>query len=472
MRFVLGLAALLVGFVANASAQIEQKKQVVFSDQAKKQLQVETANLAARKAAEAKSEAQAKRWQDAIDVAVKEKMAARKDLESGPDKLHGGQIVAAIFGAIGASLQNMAAVQAGHAGNYENQALKVIQAKFQQQYDRRLQRVKLAGDELLEARYGAKDADEAHRAALNDLDAKTAAEYKLAEKEALDRLAQLGVPKAQIDANDVVLKLREGAAQHEEAIHQREEQMSGQRAQAAATLKLAEANLGERKGEFRANLGEKREEFKLRREDAAEARAERERLAREKADEKKTNSDKNLEVRDASGIVRGYAPSSRVVKQVQDRVVQYDDSIKALEDLKANMQANPVLGRLPVGDQYNRAVLAVAATTTANSSDATTAHEANTLKNFGLTSPEAVERTLEHQRQRQEAFMRQLRPVEDDTQSRLSLPPPERAPERAPAKTAAPKKVPKLNGADAERMRAARAAGDHRFDAILDQHGF
>jgi hypothetical protein len=451
---------------SNKQAQIKQQEALVGQMRGKKELEA-AQHVAEQKQAEiARYEKERAERQTTIEEAIKERIAARKDLEHGPDKLHGGQIIAAIFGAVGASLQNMAAVQAGHVGNFENQALNVIQAKFKQQYERRLERIKTAGDELLMARYGAKDAAEAHRAALNDLDAKTAAEYKLAEKAAADRLAQLGVPKAAIEQNEVILKLRQEEAKTEQEIHLREEAQASQRAQAGATLKLAEANLGERKSEFRTTSAERSREFKLRQEDAAAARAERARLAREKADEKKEKSDEDKAVR-VHGSVVGYAPSPRVVKPIEDRAVQYDDAIKSAEDLLAYAKEHSILGRIPAGDRYDRAVLAVAATTQANASDATTSHEAGTLKSYGLTSPDAIERTLEHLRKRQAEFMSQLRPVGVD-EGRLSLPPPESVPTRG----GAPQRAPKLTGADAERMRAARAAGDHSFDAILDQYGF
>ncbi len=121
--------------------------------------------------------------------------------------------------------------------------------------------------------------------------------------------------------------------------------------------------------------------------------------------------DPNLVVRNGQGAEVGLASSTRTVKQIEDRLVQYDDSIKSLEDLKTYIKSHPLAGHLPTGDAYNRAVLAVAATTTANASDATTKHEANTLKNLGVVSVDAVDKTLEHQKDRQKAFLKQLRPI-------------------------------------------------------------
>ena len=142
----------------------------------------------------------------------------------------------------------------------------------------------------------------------------------------------------------------------------------------------------------------------------AQAMASKEGAPEAKADAAKLKADEHLAelgVRDGDGNLMGYASSSRNVKAIQDRAIQYDDSIAALEDLKKNLG----LG-LPIGDRVARANIAIAATTTANSSDHTNATEANTIKNYGLNSKDAIERTLEHLKKRQSAFAKQLRPVE------------------------------------------------------------
>jgi hypothetical protein len=114
-------------------------------------------------------------------------------------------------------------------------------------------------------------------------------------------------------------------------------------------------------------------------------------------------------VRTPDGAIVGYLGGSRPnVASFQDRYVQYDDALKSLEALKVSKG----LG-IPVGDAYDRAVLAVAATTTANPSDKTTAHEAGTLKRYGLINEDAINKTIEHLQQRKQAFTNQLRPTDD-----------------------------------------------------------
>lgn len=426
----------------------------------KKEAEVATVEAEAKKREVARAVAEREQRQSAINEAVAARAAAAKDVEGFKwDRPHtGGEIVALIASAIGSSMQNAAAAQLGQVGHAENEAAKGIEARMKREYDAKVAKLKGAGDALLMARYDAKTSQEAHHAAMNDLDAEMSAKYKAIAKEAESQLMGAGVPKAQAAGNVLVADANAKAAAHEGDILNREEARADSRTASAATLALAKANLGERQGEFKDTMGERRQEFRLRREDAADARAERERLAREKADEKKTKSDETLSVRDAGGIVRGYAPSSRVVKPIQDRVIQYDDAIKSAKDLLAYRREHQILGSLPTGDAYDRAVLAVAATTQANASDSTTAHEAGTLKQMGLVDEKAIKKTIEHLKTRQAAFMKQLRPVEGG-----AAPPPKGDGDK--------KAAPKVSGADAERMMKASREGDHSFDAILKANG-
>jgi hypothetical protein len=111
------------------------------------------------------------------------------------------------------------------------------------------------------------------------------------------------------------------------------------------------------------------------------------------------------------GVPRGTLPSPRIIKPFTDRAIQYDDAIKSLEALKTDISANPIMGRLPTGDVYHRAVAAIAATTTGNVSDKMTEHEAGSIKNFGLTSLAAIDTAIEHLKSRQARFMGTLGPV-------------------------------------------------------------
>ncbi len=149
---------------------------------------------------------------------------------------------------------------------------------------------------------------------------------------------------------------------------------------------------------------------------------------------------------------RYLAPTSRIVDKVDQRLINYGDAEESLRDLLAYHKSDPLKAKLPLGDRYDRAVLAVATVTTANASDKTTTHEANTIKNFGLSSPDAIQRTLDHVKQRKQAFISTLKPVDDE-----------------PSPTKADK--PKIPTDVIERAKARAASGDKKAKDWLAGHG-
>jgi hypothetical protein len=234
------------------------------------------AEVAAVEAREKKAEiARAKLARDAratqINEAVNARLAAARDVEGFKwDRPHTGREIAAILiGGFAAGLGNVAAIQAGHAPSNQNEGLKGINDRMKREYDAKRARLAQAGDNVLMARHGAKDAQEAHRAAMNDLDADFAARYRAIAREADEQLRRAGVPEAQVKGNVVLVDALQKAAAHEGDIHNREEGHRDQRQQAAATLALARANLGERKREFDDRLADK----KLAREEKKESKS-------------------------------------------------------------------------------------------------------------------------------------------------------------------------------------------------------
>lgn len=313
-----------------------------------REMAAETSAINARKAEAAKYEQVRQQRQTAIDEAVKERVEARKSLEGGNDeqRLHGGKLAAAIAGGLGASLQMLGAAQMGHPQQFENQALKRIDQLSRERYEQKKQRLANASDSLLEARYGHKEAGDNHRAALNDLDANTAAEFKLAALEADNQLARMGYDKAQRDANEVVIKLREGQAKAEGSIHQREESTAAQKEQAKATLELARANLGERKNEHRDTLEEKQREFDLRKKDAAEKAADKEAAAKEKAAAKL--DERAIRDPETDEVIR-YAPTPRGVTAITDKQVAARAYSQGLRELADDIEKNGRVGSsLPI----------------------------------------------------------------------------------------------------------------------------
>lgn len=418
-------------------AQIDAAKQAVSDKAVEKQAAAQKEAIAQRAAFQAAQQKRLAQRQAEIDQAVNDRAAAAKDLEA-HDKVNGGQIVALIAGAFGAALQNYGSALRGGPADHQNQAALAINAINQRDYEKKKARLQASSEALREARYGYKDDADNMRAGLNDIDADYAAKQKLIQLEAEAQGRKAGIPAAELANNAIILQARQNQLAAEQKIHEREEELEQKRQQAAATNKLAEAHLqqgerqiaatqgyhnaelGLRASEGAANRAERRFEHEIALADRIDKKNERQAAAKEKEDEKL----KELIVRDASGREVGYAHNARVAKATEDRMVQYDDSIEALEDLLAYRRAHNVIGRVPLGDRYDRAVLAVAATTQANASDRTTAHEAGTVKGYGLLSDDAIERTLAHQKKRQAAFMKQIRPLEgSDSEGRVSLPP-------------------------------------------------
>jgi len=400
-----------------AAREQELTKRATSVNAEKAAKEVEIAKEAAKQhmALRARQQAERAAAQKQIDDAVAGRAAAAKDLEGAnwADQHTGRAIVATIFGALAAGFQNMGAAYLGQVGHAENEGAKAVDRMIQRDYEIKKQRIASMSEALLEARHGYQDLAENQRAAMNDLDADTSVKYKLVAKEAEDRLRQMGASEEDIKRNAFVANAKAQAAKTEAQILDREQTHQDTREGHEAANNLAKAHLDLQERQIRATEGdrrdnryERRREFDLRDAERKDALREKADKDKEKAAEKKAAEDSKLEVRDGEGRVRGYASSPRNVKPIEDRIVQYDDAIKSLEDLKASGDV------LPMGARYDRAVLAVAATTQANASDKTTTHEANSIKNWGVISTKAIDDTLAHLRERQAKFMKQLRPVE------------------------------------------------------------
>lgn len=182
--------------------------------------------------------------------------------------------------------------------------------------------------------------------------------------------------------------------------------------------------------------------------------------ARNHTESTEGNTEKKLSAADEARTVvfegkRYLAPTSRIVDKVDQRLINYGDAEESLKDLLAYHKSDPLKAKLPLGDRYDRAVLAVATVTTANASDKTTTHEANTIKNYGLSSEDAIKRTLAHVQERKKAFLSTLKPVDDE-----------------PAKADKPEtSKPKIPPDVIERAKSRAASGDKKAIDWLTGHG-
>jgi hypothetical protein len=365
--------------------------------------------------------------QSEIESAVSEKMASQKDLtNAGKDETFGmklGRSIAIALGGLGQALM----VKGGVHGA-QNEGLKAVKDTVAQDYQRRKDRLAAASDAVLQARYGAKDAAEAHRAALNDLDADTAAKYRLIAAEAKKQLDQAGVDKAQSDSNIVVLAAQEEAAKFEGQIHAREEATQQHREQAAATADLAKAHLdqGERQitateAQRRETNYEKRREFNIRDQERRDAAA---RAAEAKKEKQKDADDKEI-VRDESGKPIGRVPTGRGGAQgFSTRDADYGRAERQLEELLTDVEKNDKRVLSPENIKrretlFNNAVIGVATVSPLGKTNEAMEKEAGSLGSSGGMSlmganPEAIKRKIEELKQQRNQYRQQtLRPLDD-----------------------------------------------------------
>lgn len=239
---------------AQHAQALDQHKAAVESKRADRELEIEQNAATIRNDTVAKQNEETAHRQKAVDDAVTERTTAYKDLSEGNgflDQSLGDEVLGAIIFAMGdrqSTLRNVAAAQLGQASNFQNEGLKTIQGIMERRYQQKAARLKAASDGVLEARYGYKDAAENHRAALNDLDADVAANYRLAAKEAEQQLRSRGADAATVTGNAVVAGLYQAGADAEGKIHEREEELGVKRQAATAQQAAAAAHFdqGER----------------------------------------------------------------------------------------------------------------------------------------------------------------------------------------------------------------------------------
>jgi hypothetical protein len=353
--------------LASQHAQaLEQHKAQVESKKADRELAIEQGAAAIHNDTIARQNEENARIRKGVDDAVTERAAAYKDLSEGNGFLDaplGDKILGAIIFAMGdrqATLRNVAAAQLGQASNFQNEGLKTIQGIMERRYQQKLQRLKAASDNVLEARYGFKDAQENHRAALNDLDTDLAANYRLAGKEAEQQLRARGADAATAAGNAVVAGLYEKAADAESKIHEREEELGVKRETAAATALLAKAHLGlaertaaateaqrgETNSEARSRIALTRDQMRLAhqdRQDAIDAR-------RGAADEKKAEAKDAKTLRDPdTGEPIAEMPTARAVQTASDKLVASRAYSQGLRELAEDIEKNGHVGSsLPI----------------------------------------------------------------------------------------------------------------------------
>jgi hypothetical protein len=332
-------------------------------------------------------------------------------------------IVGVLFGALGGGLS------AAGGGSGENKAVTTINHRLEAETERQKFNISRMADDVAMAKAGVQDANLARAELIQDEDARHVSRLNTIIAQGTATLAAKKVPQAQIAGDTRLLQLQAARA----AALQKSQLDAAKLAEVKARTELLTARAGKLGRRAGAGGGGGAGEAAIARaiENGAAPSAVRELGAKLRIPPKRidaletqgraaataaakagaTGDDNPLAVRDGEGVVRGLAPSARVVKQMEDRIVQYDQAIKSLEELREDVKDSKLPSLGTGNPKYDKAVLAIASTTQANASDKTTAHEAGTLKKYGLVNLEAIDSALADQKERASKFMKQLHPI-------------------------------------------------------------
>ena len=259
---------------------------------------------------------------------------------------------------------------------------------------------------------GVQDLQAQYRDDVTKLQIKQALGLKAAADEAKAFLLRTNVPLKEAENNELVQKLRaEGdkdyaqlieKLQHDKAIESLERAKLAQNGPEDPRKMAKLAQLAQQPGITQADLYGAAAKLGIKDSNKAILPIQKN-PDKEEADKAKKQSAIDSRTVMLDGVPSKLAPTPRQVKQIEDRDISYADAISKLEQLKASGD------HIPIGSPaYDAAVLAVAATTQANSSDKTTAHEAGTIKKYGLINKDAIDTTIAHLKQRREDFRKNL----------------------------------------------------------------
>ena len=258
--------------LAKHQAAIAAGNDDIAQRRAERQADAEREEATARQAKAAAFQAQQQARQQQVDDAVKEKQAAYADLKNPEGTSFADKLGAALAIALGGVGQGL--MLKGHVAGAQNEGLIAVNKGIEQDHQRKLERLKSAGEAVMEARYGFKDAADNQRAAMNDLDADRAAKYRLIAAEAEEQLRAQGVGEAEIKSNAVVLNALQEAAKSTDAITAREEQRGIERDKNTREIKALDNEIDYRNRTLSATTADRRErasehrdEFNLKRQD-------------------------------------------------------------------------------------------------------------------------------------------------------------------------------------------------------------
>jgi len=371
-----------------------------------------------------------KRAQQAVDEAAK----ARKNFSFRSywaDKSSATRIASALFQALGAFGAGLT-----RGPNY---ALQILDKDMDDDHRMQVERLQQLSDDEVRARTGLADSREARKQALLQIqtnaaqgDAMIAAQLRAASAKSTDDNFKKNVDafaaKLQQDSAQKLLEaraaVRNGIIKEQDDAAKRKEQeartnlYNAQAAKARGHAGGGGAGGGEAYDAFREavlagapNVGELAARAGIKPSQIADqvekirTESDKEAAAKNKG-AGKSGLDETRVVRLVDGTEAGMAPTARAVPQIQKELKTLP---RAIEQLKQLREASFVSPRDP---RFHNAVLAVAATTSAGSTDANVTHEKGTLTNaLGLPDNDAIDRKIAELENQLQASKDQLEPL-------------------------------------------------------------
>lgn len=321
-----------------------------------------------------------------------------------------------IFGGLGA------AFSAAGGGDSTNHALVQLEKKWDDETALQKARIGAAKDSVVMARTGLQDVDEARHEMTTQANALHLSHLNSAIAQGEAQLKGTGQTQAEIDADSRIIKLKASrAALAIQAQKDADAHALNQARQAALLAKAAKDNKKAKGGGGAATggLSQVSQFIKDNPGDQPGAYALAEKLGYRGAkgaaivdklqnDYKQAAGSAKHVVHDSDGNPVGTTDNVRAVAQIQKDLRTLPRAIAQLKDLRENnglltTQRDP---------RFHNAVLAVAATTSAGSTDANVAHEKGTLTNaLGIPSNDSIDRKISELENQLAATKVQLDPL-------------------------------------------------------------
>jgi hypothetical protein len=437
--------------IAKKEGEIDKKKAEIESKNADKAAELAQQKDEDDRLAYADYQERRKAASENLDDKIS-KFEAANVLTNPRDKVSVKSRLSVIFGGLGAALS------AAGGGDPTNHALAQLEKKWDDETAFQKAKIGAAKDSVVMARTGLQDVDEARHEMVTQANAKHIATLNAAIAQGEAQLKGVGMSQADVDADSRIAKLKASRAalaiqaQKDADAHA----LSGARqaalmAKAARDQKKAKGgggggatgSLGEISQFIKDNPGDQPGAYKLAEKlgyRGAKGAAIVDKLQNDfKGGAGNGGVDPKLIVHDAEGNGIGTTSGARGVTAMQKDLRTIPRAIAQLKDLREN---NGILTG-PRDPRFHNAVLAVAATTSAGSTDANVAHEKGTLTNvLGLPNNDAIDRKIAELENLLESTKAQINPFPEGYVPPKRNPAPGQSAEKPAAAAAKPAPAP------------------------------